>query len=135
MHDAVSSIIRNRLLRALSSEDLTLLQPFLEPVPLIFRDVLEEPNQPIEHVHFVEQSIVCARAISRGDKRIEIATVGREGMAGVPVIHDVDSSLHLTLVQVAGSAFRMRAEDSREAMEASPSLRTMMLRYAHTVWM
>jgi CRP-like cAMP-binding protein len=134
MSHPLSSIIRNHLLRALSSDDLSLLQPFLEPVTLNLRDVLVEPNTPIEHVHFVEQGICSVIAISQGNKRIEVSNVGREGMAGVPVIHDLDRSLHQTFVQVAGSALRMRAEDLREAMKASPSLRTLLGHYAHTVW-
>jgi CRP-like cAMP-binding protein len=134
MSHPLSSIIRNRLLRALSSDDLSLLQPFLEPVTLNVGEVLAEPNKPITHVHFVEQGIVSVVANSQADKRIEVATLGREGMAGVPIIHDLDRSPHLTFIQVAGSALRMRAEDLRAAMEASPSLRKLLMRYVHTVW-
>jgi CRP-like cAMP-binding protein len=134
MAHPMSSIIRNYLLRALSSNDLSLLQPFLEPVALNLRQVLVEPNTPIEHVYFVEQGICSVIAISQGNKRIEVSNVGREGMAGVPVIHDLDRSLHQTFVQVAGSALRMRAEDLQKAMEASPSLRKLLVHYAHTVW-
>jgi CRP-like cAMP-binding protein len=134
MSHPLSSIIRNRLLRALSSDDLSLLQPFLEPVTLNVGEVLVEPNSPIAHVHFIEQGIVSVVAISQGDKRIEIATLGREGMAGAPIIHDLDRSPHLTFTQVAGSALRMRAEDLRDAMEDSPSLRKLLMRYVHAVW-
>src|SRR5215212_707715 len=129
-----SSIIRNRLLRALSSGDLNRLQPFLEPVALTLRDVLGEPNTPIEHVHFVEHGMVSVVAISKGNKRVEVATIGREGMAGLPIIHELDCSPHQTLVQVPGSALRMRADDLRSAMEASPSLRKVLLHYAHSLW-
>src|SRR5215210_1172903 len=118
MSHPLSSIIRNQLLRALSPNDLSLLQPFLEPVTLNRRDVLVEPNTPIEHVYFVEQGICSVIAISQGDERIEVSNVGRDGMVGVPVIHDLDRSLHQTFVQVAGSALRMRAEDLQKAMEA-----------------
>ena len=42
----------NRLLAALSSTDLRLLQPHLRHVPLrLFQD-LEQPNRPIEQVYF-----------------------------------------------------------------------------------
>jgi CRP-like cAMP-binding protein len=134
MSHPLSSIIRNRLLRALSSDDLSLLQPFLEPVALHVGDALVEPNKPIGHVDFIEQGIVSVVAISQGDKRIEIATLGREGMTGLPLIHDLDRSPHLTFIQVEGSALRIGAEDLQAAMAASPSLRTLLMRYAHTVW-
>jgi CRP-like cAMP-binding protein len=134
MSHPLSSIIRNRLLRALSPGDLSLLQPHFEPVTLNRQDVLVEPNTPIEHVYFVEQGICSVLAISKGNQRIEVSNIGREGMAGVSVVHDLDRSLHQTFVQVAGSALRMRAEDLRAAMEDSLTLRKMLTLYAHTVW-
>jgi CRP-like cAMP-binding protein len=134
MSHPLSSIIRNRLLRALSSEDLSRLQPHLEPVSLNRGDVLVEPDTPIEHVYFVEQGICSVIAIAKGDKRIEVSNIGREGMVGVSVVHDLDRSLNQTFVQVAGSALRMRSEDLRAAMEDSLTLRKILTLYAHTVW-
>lgn len=128
-----SSQIRNRLLQTLPSEDLEAFLPFLEPVTLNVGEVLVGPNSPIEEVCFIEQGIASVVAISRGDKRIEVATLGREGMTGVPLILDMDRSPHLTFVQVAGWGLRMRAEDLREVMGANSSLRSLLLHYAHTV--
>jgi CRP-like cAMP-binding protein len=134
MSHPLSSIIRNRLLRALSPDDLDRLQPFLEPATLNRPDVLVEPDTPIEHVYFVEQGICSVIAISQENKRIAVSNVGREGMVGVSVVHGLDRSLHQTFVQVAGSALRMRAEDLREAIERSLTLRKLLTLYAHTVW-
>jgi CRP-like cAMP-binding protein len=133
MSHPLSSISRNGLLRALPSRDLERLHPLLEPVSLSVGDVLVEPNEPIGYVHFMEQGIASVVAITQAERRIEVATIGREGMTGVPVILDIDRSPHRTFIQVAGSALRMRAEDLREVMEKSPSLRNLLLRYAHTV--
>ncbi len=133
MSHLLSSIIRNRLLRALSSEGLELLQPFLEPVTLNVGDVLVEPNAPIKYVHFIEQGIGSVVAISQGDRRVEVANLGREGLSGTPIIHGLNCTPHLTFVQVAGSALRIQAEDLQAAMDASLSLRTLLLHYMHTV--
>ena len=46
--------LRNRLLRALSPEDFALIEPQLERIALPKGKVLIEPNEPIEHVTFLE---------------------------------------------------------------------------------
>jgi CRP-like cAMP-binding protein len=127
------SLIRNKLLRALSPEDLHLLHPHLDPVSLQVRDVLVEPNEPIEHVYFLEQGIASIVAISPGDQRIEVGHVGREGLTGTTVLLHVDRSPQLTFVQVAGSALRMKSSDLLEAIGASTTLNAQLLRYLHTV--
>jgi CRP-like cAMP-binding protein len=134
MSHSLSSILRNHLLRALSPNDLDRLQPHLEPVALPLREVLVEPNTPISYVYFVEQGICSVVAVAKSNKQIEVANIGREGMAGFSVIQDLDRSIHRTFVQVAGSALRMKAEDLQEAMEASPTLRKLLNLYVHTVW-
>jgi len=45
---------RNRLLASLSSADLALLQPDLDPVSLDLRQVLETANEPITHNFFID---------------------------------------------------------------------------------
>ena len=117
----------------MSPDDLGLLQPLLQPVTLNVHDVLVEPNEVIEHVYFMEEGIASVVAITSGNQRIEVSNIGREGMSGVPVLLALDRSPHLTFIQVAGSALRMRAEDLREVMEAHSSLRKLLLAYAHTV--
>jgi hypothetical protein len=54
--------VRNRLRLALSLPDLSLLEPWLERVPLPVAMRLIEPNTPIEHVYFLEQGIASVVA-------------------------------------------------------------------------
>jgi CRP-like cAMP-binding protein len=58
--------------------------------------------------------------------------VGREGLTGIAVINGVDRTPNRTIVQAAGSAFRLRADHLNEAMEESPSLRALLLRFMQT---
>jgi len=127
------SSLRNVLLSALSPNDFALLQSRLIPVPLGVREVLVEPNEFIESVHFLESGIGSIVAISPGGERIEVGNLGREGMAGTAIILGVDRTPLLTFMQVAGSALRMRADALQEAMESSRALRDLFLRYAQSV--
>ena len=49
---------RNRLLASLSSDDLALLQPDLDPVSLELRQVLETANEPITHNYFIDHGLL-----------------------------------------------------------------------------
>ncbi len=125
------STSRNRLLRALSRDDFARLEPHLEPVTLKVKDVLVEPNQPIEHVCFIEEGIASVVASSLDEDRIEVAHVGREGISGDPVLLGVDQTPNETFIQVAGAGLRIGRDDFRAALEASPTLKALLLRWVH----
>jgi CRP-like cAMP-binding protein len=127
------SAVRNLLLRAMSPDDFARLKPHLEPVTLIMKEVLVEVNQPIEHVHFMEEGLASVVAISPDNERLEVGHIGREGMTGEPVILSVDQTPLQTFIQVAGSGLRMRAEDLSATMEASPSLKALLLRWVQAL--
>ena len=65
--------------------------------------------------------------------RIEVGMVGPEGMAGLPVVHGIDRSPHGYLVQAAGQALRITAQNLRTAMQHNLPLHAGLLRYAHTL--
>jgi hypothetical protein len=50
--------ISNQLLVTLALEDLDLLRPHLEPVPVPHKQTLSDSNAPIDHVYFVQEGMV-----------------------------------------------------------------------------
>jgi CRP-like cAMP-binding protein len=129
MPDLLQSSIHNRLLTQLRPEDFDLLRPHLEPMTLDRGDVLITPNQPIEHVYFLEAGITSVIANTAGGKRIEIGLTGRDGLAGTPVLLGVDSTPHETFMQIAGSGLRIATETLRAIIQQSPTLHALLLRY------
>ena len=124
--------VHNRLLAALTPDAFWLLRPHLEPVPLELRQWLIEAGEPIQHVTFPEHGIVSVLAdTSQG--RIEVGLIGPEGMAGLPVVLGIERSPHAYMVQAAGEALRIPAQDLRAALRHSPSLHAGLLRYAHAL--
>ena len=129
MSDLPQSSVRNRLLAKLSPDDFSRLQPSFEPVTLGRGVVLIAPDQPIEHVYFLEAGVTSIVANTAGGRRIEIGLTGRDGLAGTPVVLGVDRTPHETFMQVAGSALRIRTQDLRQAVRASASLLALLLLY------
>lgn len=127
---ARNSSPRNKLLAAMSATDFASLQPHLQPVPLaLFKDI-ERPNRRIETVYFMEAGIASIVAVQSDGTRIEVGLIGREGMSGIAVMLGGGQSPHSTYIQVAGEGQRIKADVLRNALNASPSLRDLMLKFA-----
>lgn len=122
---------RNRLLAALSRADFGLLQPRLKFVTLGIKFELEKPNELIKHVYFMEEGIASVVAVGARES-IEIGLIGREGMSGVTVVLGDHRSPHSTYIQVAGQGLRIAVGDLRKTMEASASLRGLLMKYAQS---
>ncbi len=121
--------VRNRLLATLSSADFSLLEPHLEPIPLLVRTHLVEPNTPIERVYFLIEGITSNVVAGPQGRRIEVGIIGREGLSGSPILLGADRVPDECFVQVAGTALQMGADDLRRAVAASPSLQQHLLRF------
>ena len=120
----------NRLLAALPPDEYAGLLPQLSPVRLRLRDVLVEPEQPLEHVYFVREGVGSMLAVEQEGGQVEVGTIGREGFVGLPLLHDADTSAYRVIVQVEGDAWRMGAGAFRRALDERPELRRRCLRYA-----
>jgi CRP-like cAMP-binding protein len=120
----------NRLLQALSSDDVALLAPHLKPVDMPVHRDMEKPNRPIEDVFFMETGFASIVAKQPDGTVAEIGLVGCEGMTGTAIVMGTDRSPHSTYIQAKGTAQRLAAKDLREAMDESPSMQTVLLKFA-----
>ena len=121
---------RNRLLAALPPEDLARLWPQLEAVDLSIRHVLHAPDEPITAVYFHESGW-CSMVAQLADGRsAEVGLTGTEGMVGLPLLLGSDTSPAEAMIQGPGTVLRLGAGAFRRALEESPALRTLLLRYA-----
>lgn len=121
---------QNLLLGALPGPDFELLSRHLEPVMLAARDQLYAPDQPGEHAWFPGSAILSLQQVIDGKPGSEVALVGREGMVGLaPVLADLPSTRR-ACVHCAGHAWKLPAAVLRERFDASPPLRTLLLRHA-----
>ncbi len=77
----------------------------------------------------MEAGIASVVAVQSDETRVEVGLIGNEGMSGTAVVLGGDQSPHSTYLQVAGAGQRMPAKELRKAMDASGSLRSMLLKY------
>jgi CRP-like cAMP-binding protein len=113
----------------MSPTDLALLLPHLQLVAMPLLMEMERPNRRIETVYFMEAGIASVVAVRPDKTKVEVGLIGPEGMSGTAVILGGDQSPHSTYIQAAGEGRRIAADELREAMKASESLRTMLLKF------
>ena len=124
--------VQNRLLRALSPADFDLLKPYLRTQKTELHQVLITPNVPIETLYFPE--VGFASITSEGHGKIEVGIIGREGLVGAaPVLLGSDRSPHDHFVQAQGEVLSIGAEKIGRAVDASASLRMLLLRFVQTL--
>lgn len=126
------SAVRNRLLKAMTVTDFARLQPHLELVDLQSGQTLTNPNAPTENFHFMETGVASITSGGAGG-RVEVGIIGREGVVGAtPVLLGADRVPYDHFIQVPGTGLRIEAQIVSAAVDESPSLRKLLLRYILT---
>jgi len=122
--------VRNRLLQALSRDDFALLQPHLEPIPTELRQTLIAPNEPVRQLFFPETGYGSLVTQVSGVGKIEAVLIGREGVIGAtPVLLGTDRTPHHCFIQAAGEMLVIDTPKLCAAVDQSPSLRKVLLRF------
>lgn len=124
------STFRNRLLTTLPTSELERLTPHLERVPLVRRMVTYDPLTPIEYLYFVETGLISVVSIMRDRTAIETATIGYEGIIGLPVFHGVDAVPEQAFVQIPGEGWRIPASTFRRLIAEMPTLSQQLHRFS-----
>lgn len=126
---SASSARRNRLLAALSSSDQSLLDPHLETLPIKQGTLLQEAGEPVDQVYFPQEGMVSLLAIMNDGRAIETATVGNEGAVGAMSGFGTRLGFTRAVVQATTIASRISSREFRNAVQASASLRDLMVAY------
>jgi len=123
--------IANSLLAALPRKDYQSLLAGLEPVTLTYGEVLFEPGEPIRHVYFPSDALVCLLTTLESHEALEVGLVGPEGMVGVSLALGIGVSSVRALVQGTGTAMRVNAARFRKEFRKSLPLQGELYRYAN----
>ena len=90
--NVLSKLPRNRLLLALPSRDLRKLMSHLEHIPCGREQILVQVDSALDHVFFPDSGVISVMAVYSDGGTIEMATIGREGCAGVQAVFGTSKS-------------------------------------------
>ena len=134
MESAHSELRANQLLALLDDATLQVLAAHLVAVPLTLRENLYEERRTMSHAWFPAEGVLSVLGAARAaDTPIEVATIGSEGMLGLPVFLGARESPGTVFVQVQGRAWRIAAQALRDCSEAHSGLRHVLQRYAYAM--
>lgn len=120
----------NAILAALPEAERARLAPMLERVPLEFRQTLQEVGRPLEHLWFPRRGVLSMISEMADGSVVEVATIGREGMAGLGPVLGTDRMAQTIFCQIVGEAERLPIPAFNEARADLPRLNLILLRYA-----
>lgn len=121
----------NNLLRRLNATDFALIEPYLEPADAAPNDLLYNPGDDVEIVHFPCGPSLTSFLVPNEDGRdVETILVGREGAVGGIVSHGFLPAYTRITVKVGGPFVRLRVTRLEAAKANSSSLRHLFARYA-----
>jgi CRP-like cAMP-binding protein len=130
-----SSLPENRLLAALPRDDRERLLRRMDEVTLDLGDGIYRADGPIRHVYFPRSGILSKVIDLQDGATVEVSTIGREGVVGLPLFHGVEKSPFRVYCQMPPCVCRRLPADmfSVELRRAGP-LQQLLHHYAHARW-
>jgi CRP-like cAMP-binding protein len=126
--------VQNLLLAALPREDRDRLIPTLEVVPLKLKEMLHKPGESVRHVYFPGGGFCSVVTVLEDGSMVEVATIGREGMVGVPAALGGRPALSATMVQGAtDTCYRMTADVLRREMDRRGAFYELATQYGQAL--
>ncbi|HEY1399654.1 Crp/Fnr family transcriptional regulator [Roseateles sp.] len=123
----------NRLLAALSDDELSRWLPDLEAVEAPLGEVLYESGGQLTHVYFPTTCIVSLLYVLEDGGSAEISVVGYEGVLGVSLFMGGQTTPSRGVVQSAGQLLRLRSDLMLKEFNRAGKVMQLLLRYTQAL--
>ena len=119
----------NRLIHGLDAGDRAALLAIATTVDFTPGQVFNEPDDAIEHLHFIDAGFCSSVAVLADGRTVETVMIGREGVLGVVASAIPHHTRTRTVAQVTGSAQRVDAARFRALALQRPGVRDGVANY------
>jgi CRP-like cAMP-binding protein len=126
--------VGNRLLASLPQEDYDRLLAKCELVALPFKHILYEANHAIEAIYFPIDGVISLLIMLEDGEAIEVATVGNEGIVGIPLFLGAERGPDHAFSQIPGAALRMAADVFKAEVTQDGPFKDLLQRYVHALF-
>jgi CRP-like cAMP-binding protein len=124
----------NHLLAALPTDDYHRLAPTLRNAPLKLKQFLHKPGEAVDQVYFPGGGFASVVTVLKDGGMVEVATIGREGMFGMPAAVDGVLSPGATMVQAETDVcYTMSANAFRQEMDRRGPFYDLLTRYGQAL--
>jgi CRP-like cAMP-binding protein len=123
----------NRLLQDLVEKEYSVLAPHLQEVPLDRGKVLAEAGDSLPYLYFPLEGVLSLVGTTENGATVEVADVGREGMATVSAIFGSRTLPFRLVTKIAGRALRVPTEVVARQLRECGELHSRLLESAENV--
>src|SRR3954468_15805641 len=124
---------QNQLLAALPAADYERIRPNLEFLQLPLGLALYESGSRLGYVYFPTAGIVSLLYVMENGASAEIAVTGREGVVGIALFMEGETTPSRAVVQSAGHAYRLPAAVLKKEFEHGGELQHLLLRFTQAL--
>lgn len=121
------------MLNALSPEELQIVVQHMQAIDLPRGIDLSYANVDPAFCYFLESGIGSIVARSPEGNQAEVGLFGFDGMTPTTLVLDSGPPSHSIFMQVPGDGYQIATECLAQLIDDLPSLRRILLRYAHTL--
>jgi CRP-like cAMP-binding protein len=113
---------RNLILAGIPASQMVILAPDLEFMYLPQGTVLVKPETRLEYIYFLERGLASTDAVTQSGRSVEVGVTGREGVVGFHALLGQPTISHATMMQAAGSGYRIRESAFRRELDKGGEL-------------
>ena len=92
-----------------------------------------DTNKPIEYAYFPLTGVASMQTVMENGKAVEVATIGNEGMVGLPLFLGVNSTPNRAFTQVPGESLRIAAAGFQKEIKRQAGLAKMLHIYTQAL--
>ena len=118
---------KNTLLKALDGEVIERLR--LQPVKFELKHEIENPDDPIEQLYFLEEGMASMTTTFKDGSQVEVGMFGYESVIGVSALMGTKESLNRVYTQIAGHGYSCHVEDAKREFRLGGAFQFIALRY------
>jgi CRP-like cAMP-binding protein len=123
----------NRLVAALTGPDRQRLLADFDQVELRSAEVICRSGERMRHVYFPTEAIISLVTTLRDGSRLEVGSIGHEGMFGSSLVLGVNTSAQHAIVQRSGIAWRVGAAAFQRHLRKSITLHRVLNCYVYVL--
>jgi CRP-like cAMP-binding protein len=123
----------NHFLARLPPEDYDALMLIGKIVVLKFRKRVLLQDDRVDAVYFPITCMFSLLVTSGDEPRMEMATIGKEGVVGAWEVFQALGAMGLNLIQIPGAAVRIDAHAFREAIRHRPPVQHLIQQHLHAL--
>jgi CRP-like cAMP-binding protein len=124
--DAGYRDITNRILGSLPRATLKRILPALEAVNTVRGQIIDQIDRPIEYLYFINRGLVSFVKTMQDGRMVEVGAVGIDGITDPNALFGIDTAIVGSLVQIPGTALRIRRHVLLREIAKDDALREKM---------